>query len=296
MAMDNFDESFFNDGWSSSFQDYLETDLDLAPPMNFDIDRYMNESPLPAPVPQHSHSYVPPPRIQPRHNYSGHNISTVPPPSFQVRPPGTLNHKSSNFDLPNFPLQSDPVGTPSNTSGRPLISSNQSPRRTLTAIQELPYTKPTTPSSENSFWSSPESSDISTRSETPFTQTEDLSVFVDLTQGDSPLLDMPRTIQTRRRGAGSPSTRDKSSAPSNPAKRRKIEAPQASIRSTKIEEIDLRDVDNDSGLSKVLEQQRVATIKAQQEQANKPIKLSTLQCIICMENMKDLTATHCGKP
>ena len=56
----------------------------------------------------------------------------------------------------------------------------------------------------------------------------------------------------------------------------------------------LQDVDDDRGLSKVLEQQRMATIKAQQEQANKPVKLSTLQCIICMETMKDLTATHCG--
>lgn len=38
----------------------------------------------------------------------------------------------------------------------------------------------------------------------------------------------------------------------------------------------------------------MATIKAQKEQASKPVKFSTLQCIICMENMKDLTATHCG--
>ena len=38
----------------------------------------------------------------------------------------------------------------------------------------------------------------------------------------------------------------------------------------------------------------MATIQAQKEQASKPVKLSTLQCIICMENMKDLTATHCG--
>lgn len=56
----------------------------------------------------------------------------------------------------------------------------------------------------------------------------------------------------------------------------------------------LQGIDDDTGLSKVLEQQRMATIKAQKEQANKPVKLSTLQCIICMENMKDLTATHCG--
>ena len=55
-----------------------------------------------------------------------------------------------------------------------------------------------------------------------------------------------------------------------------------------------QDFGDDTGLLKVLEQQRMATIKAQQEQANKPVKLSTLQCIICMETMKDLTATHCG--
>ena len=55
-----------------------------------------------------------------------------------------------------------------------------------------------------------------------------------------------------------------------------------------------QDVDDDAGLSKVLEQQRMATIQAQKEQASRPVKLSTLQCIICMENMKDLTATHCG--
>ena len=54
-------------------------------------------------------------------------------------------------------------------------------------------------------------------------------------------------------------------------------------------------MDDDKGLSKVLEQQRIATIKAQQEQASKSVKLSTLQCIICMESMKDLTATSCGK-
>ena len=61
-----------------------------------------------------------------------------------------------------------------------------------------------------------------------------------------------------------------------------------------MEEVDLIDVDNDKGLSKVLEHQRMATIKAQQDQANKPVKLSTVQCIICMENMKDVTTTSCG--
>ena len=64
----------------------------------------------------------------------------------------------------------------------------------------------------------------------------------------------------------------------------------------KIEEVDLRDVDDDRDLSKLLEQQRADTIRAQQEQSNKPVRLSTLQCVVCMENMTNMTATHCGKP
>ncbi|CAD6576470.1 MAG: SUMO-targeted ubiquitin ligase complex subunit slx8 [Alectoria sarmentosa] len=99
---------------------------------------------------------------------------------------------------------------------------------------------------------------------------------------------------SQRRQLPSRLSRNTSSAPSNSAKRRKTEVSQSSNRAHKIEEVDLRDVDDEAGLSKVLEQQRMATIKAQQEQANKPVKLSTLQCIICMDNMKDLTATHCG--
>ena len=83
---------------------------------------------------------------------------------------------------------------------------------------------------------------------------------------------------------------------SNPAKRRKTgtDASQSSQRSKEIEGIDLTGVDDDRALSKVLEQQRIATVKAQQEQASKPVKLSTIQCIICMENMTNITATSCG--
>ena len=63
---------------------------------------------------------------------------------------------------------------------------------------------------------------------------------------------------------------------------------------SQVEEVDLRNVDDDNGLTKLLEKQRVAAVKAQQEQANKPLKLSSLQCIICMEPMTNVTVTHCG--
>lgn len=62
-----------------------------------------------------------------------------------------------------------------------------------------------------------------------------------------------------------------------------------------VEEVDLRDVDDDKALSRVLEEQRQATIRAQQAQAAIPIKLGSLQCIICMDAMSDVTATFCGK-
>lgn len=63
----------------------------------------------------------------------------------------------------------------------------------------------------------------------------------------------------------------------------------------KVEYLDLLGVDDDSGLSHVLQQQQAAVIKEQQgKQGDEPPKLSALQCIICMESMTDITVTHCG--
>lgn len=93
------------------------------------------------------------------------------------------------------------------------------------------------------------------------------------------------------------------SASVHATKRRKVQPP-ASPNTTsftvrdepeEIEKVDLRDVDDDTSLSKVLEQQRAETVKSQQNDGNQPFKLSSLQCIICMEPMTNLTATHCGR-
>ena len=86
---------------------------------------------------------------------------------------------------------------------------------------------------------------------------------------------------------------------SNPAKRRrnsnnKPGDSRIKDENCQVEQVDLRDVEDDNGLTKLLEEQRVAAVKAQQEQANKPLKLSSLQCIICMEPMTNVTVTHCG--
>lgn len=221
-----------------------------------------------------------------------HNIGPIKSSSSSSRHPLSttpVNRNRSHLDPPNFPLQASPVGEASNTSGRPPQQPPPPPRR-ATPPSRAPQ-RPTRFVSED-FWSSSSGISGSEREDTPWPDTEDLSDFVDLTADSSPP-NMPPS-NSQRRQLPSRMARNTSSAPSNPPKRRKIEASQSSNRADKIDEIDLRDVDDDAGLSKVLEQQRMATIKAQQEQANKPVKLSTLQCIICMENMKDLTATHCG--
>ena len=98
-----------------------------------------------------------------------------------------------------------------------------------------------------------------------------------------------------------PNRKRKASATiSNPVKRGKLsdeKSGESHIKDEKsqVEEVDLRDVDDDNGLTKLLEQQRLAAVKAQQEQANKPLKVSSLQCIICMEPMTNITVTHCGR-
>ncbi|KAL9125866.1 MAG: hypothetical protein Q9217_004998 [Psora testacea] len=78
-----------------------------------------------------------------------------------------------------------------------------------------------------------------------------------------------------------------SSSTSNPAKKRKI-------TKTEIDEVDLRDVDSDSELARVLERQRANTVKGQQEEADRPTKLANLTCVVCMEEMTNMTATHCA--
>lgn len=63
-----------------------------------------------------------------------------------------------------------------------------------------------------------------------------------------------------------------------------------------VEGYDLTSIDDDTGLAKALQNQQEAAIKAQREgSGDKPTKLSNLQCIICLETTKNLTATHCGE-
>jgi hypothetical protein len=77
-----------------------------------------------------------------------------------------------------------------------------------------------------------------------------------------------------------------------------------------IDEVDLTTVDDDAGfkrlqeeqqirrdqnLQKQREQQEAETIRSMHEQSRKPLRVNELQCVVCMENMTNITATHCGK-
>ena len=76
------------------------------------------------------------------------------------------------------------------------------------------------------------------------------------------------------------------------------------------EEVDLTGVEDLDGLKKLQDEQRARHKISTQDRQNRllqdsleaqaptnkgPVKLGQLTCIICMENMTDMTATHCGE-
>ncbi|KAL9593859.1 MAG: hypothetical protein Q9179_005658, partial [Wetmoreana sp. 5 TL-2023] len=126
---------------------------------------------------------------------------------------------------------------------------------------------------------------------------------------------MPLTTRKRRASASLPHPPSTSSAANAlphqaPHSRNSNKRPRTSLtdisneegegEEIKVDAIDLVDIDDDTSLSRILEQQQAAAIKAQSqtgggaEGGNGSIKLSNVTCIICMESMTDMTVTHCG--
>jgi hypothetical protein len=122
---------------------------------------------------------------------------------------------------------------------------------------------------------------------------------------------IPSNSQTRKRNAtvldslpSSPSEDEPTPAePSVKRQRRPGErirtgraTPHASTGGTdtpaEIEAIDLTEDANP--LKDALQKQREDQIKAQREDAGKPLMLTKMTCVICMDTPTDLTATNCG--
>lgn len=116
--------------------------------------------------------------------------------------------------------------------------------------------------------------------------------FIDLTTASSSPLAMPP--ESRKRDASRSRVSDH--APVSSSKRAKLEDRQTEGELKDIAELDLREVDDDESFARIIEEQRIASVKAQHEQAEKPVNFSSLQCIICMEPMTNITVTHCGTP
>ena len=76
-----------------------------------------------------------------------------------------------------------------------------------------------------------------------------------------------------------------------------------------VEEVDLTRVRDDDGLKKIQDAQRQRheklqeqqnhllkdSVQAQEPEKDGPVKFSNITCVICMENMTNITATHCGR-
>jgi hypothetical protein len=122
---------------------------------------------------------------------------------------------------------------------------------------------------------------------------------------------IPTNSQTRKRNAtvldslpSSPSENEPALAESSIKRQRRPgervrtrrATPHASAGGTntpaEIEAIDLTEDANP--LKDALQKQREDQIKAQREDAGKPLMLTKMTCVICMDTPTDLTATNCG--
>ena len=126
---------------------------------------------------------------------------------------------------------------------------------------------------------------------------------------------VPRSLENKRRYeqahnlTEASSEADASDAGSAARKRRRLgnthegtapsisQSSGAESRKTQSQVIEIEDiieVDDGDALGQTLQKQRQEQVAAQDDRGDKPAKLSTLSCVICMESPTDLTATSCG--
>lgn len=208
-----------------------------------------------------------------------------PPPSLQL-----MQRNPSHLDLPNFPLPR-PFHDATNPERQdednfPLFGLSPLQMPDFDTQPSIGLASISRPVSRLS-WASEASSTFEIPS-WPLAQPHE--GFIDLTADPTPP-GMP--APSRKRPASTlHDSLHTSAMPSNSMKRNKREE-TVKVELEDVEELDLWD--DDDGLSKVLEQQRLMSIKAQQELVDKPVTFSSLQCIICMESITNITVTHCGK-
>ncbi|KAL9603050.1 MAG: hypothetical protein Q9219_001414 [cf. Caloplaca sp. 3 TL-2023] len=192
--------------------------------------------------------------------------------------------------------------------GIDALTQNVSPVERPRSSSHLPWDSPSDNSlfNDSDFWPTDTEPDPSQSDNTASQPAEN---FIDLTSDFSPAHhdsnnnnNMPPVTRKRRISARATPPPSPKHPPRTTTtnKRRKtttsgLAAAVKDEEENKIEELDLSQVNDDQGLSKVLEQQQAAVIKEQQDwRGDKPLRLADVQCVVCMEPMVNITATHCG--
>lgn len=126
------------------------------------------------------------------------------------------------------------------------------------------------------------------------TRTRESSI-VDLTE-TSPVT-MPKTSNKRRLSSTDSEAR-------TPKRKKDIGASREGAKDghkeskpdDKVEELDLIDAEDDTSYAEVMRKRQEDLIKQQrQAELDKPLKLATTQCVICLDQPEELAITHCGK-
>jgi hypothetical protein len=120
------------------------------------------------------------------------------------------------------------------------------------------------------------------------------SSIVDLTE--SPPIDMEAPSRKRKptsEGSQTPLKRRRGATPTGVNKGSNSHS--IGSRDAEVEELDMVEIDNDRKLEEFRKKQQAELISQQnREKADKPVKLTDFQCIICLDSPTDLTVTHCG--
>ncbi|KAI4163422.1 MAG: hypothetical protein LQ342_002929 [Letrouitia transgressa] len=181
--------------------------------------------------------------------------------------PNTSTQPLTSFDLPDFPLPQNNIQPPPSQDlafGPEYQDSDFQLPNLDTLVQEL----------EPTDRSDPWSSSIDRLFEDGWSEPHNSGDFIDLTTDSSPPT-MP--VTTRKRKPSEQTSAESSSILPNTAKRKRTGNLHLKNENTAIEEVDLREVDDDQGLSKIVHEQQAATIRAQQQQESEaPLTLSTV--------------------
>ncbi|KAL3423229.1 Slx8 protein [Phlyctema vagabunda] len=108
---------------------------------------------------------------------------------------------------------------------------------------------------------------------------------IDLTDGVVDLTTSPNMAPAKKRKRATDSQ--------NPVKRPTRRSSVAIVGEA--EHVDLAGIEDEEDYAALKLKEKAEELKKQQlEEATRPVRLAEIQCIICMDNPKDLTVTHCG--